>query len=191
MKIVILSGSIRLGRQSHKIAYYLERKLQDRGMETDLIDLIDYPLPLLEERVNLHPNPPGGTVDLSRRLHEADAILLVSPEYHGSYSGVLKNAVDYFRTEFQKKPIGVVTATAGKLGGISAAGLMQQLVLHMGAYPLPLKLLVPEIQNQIDDNYQPLNEGIVKTVDRYLDEFLWFASAIVTAKKDSLKKDLV
>lgn len=191
MKVAIIVGSIRIGRQSHKIAYYLEKQFQERGIKTDIIDLLFYPLPMLIERVNLHPNEPAAVTGLSKRLQQADAILLVTPEYHGSYSGVLKNAIDYFRTEFRRKPMGVVSTSAGKLGGISASVQLQQLVLHLGACPVPLKLTVPEIHLQFDDDYNPLNDGIVKTAQHYLDEFLWFAGAIVSAKQRSAKKELV
>jgi azobenzene reductase len=100
MKIAILIGSIRQGRQSQKIAHYLQRQLQAKGLHIDLIDLAENQLPMLEERVGRHPQLPQEVHDLSTRLHAADAVIMVTPEYHGSFSGVLKNALDYFYGEF-------------------------------------------------------------------------------------------
>jgi azobenzene reductase len=187
MRVAIMLGSVRIGRQTHKVAYYLQRLLEERGVDVDMIDLLHHPLPLMEERVQLHPNVPPAVKSISDTLHNADAILLVTPEYHGSYSGVLKNALDYFRAEFGKKAIGVVTTSGGKLGGINASLQLQTLILHMGAYALPLKLLVPEIHLAIDDNYQPLQQSLVNNANKFLDEFLWLASAVATAKVQQLK----
>lgn len=178
MKVAILLGSVRMGRQTHKAAYYLKKKLENRKIKTDLIDLAEEPLPLLKERVGHHPDPPENAVDISERLNEADALLLVTPEYHGSVSGVLKNAIDYFWSEFQKKPIGVVAASAGGFGGINASTHLQQIILGVGAYPMPLNLLVPRIHQAFNDSFEPQNENIIKSTENFLDEFLWFADAL-------------
>lgn len=178
MKVAIILGSVRMGRQTHKAAYYLKKALNKQSVETDLIDLAEEPLPVLEERAGYHPDPPKHVLQIGERLDEADAILLISPEYHGSISGALKNALDYYWSEFQKKPIGVVTTSAGKFGGINASSHLQHIILSLGAYPMPLKLLVPGIHEAFDDTFKPQNEQIVKSTDKFLDEFLWFTDAL-------------
>ncbi|MEO7049601.1 MAG: NAD(P)H-dependent oxidoreductase, partial [Ferruginibacter sp.] len=92
MNVTILLGSIRIGRKSHQIAYYLKEKLQKIGINSHLIDLMESPLPLMEERVGYHPHLPEMVHLASQKLKEADALIFISPEYHGSFSGVLKNA---------------------------------------------------------------------------------------------------
>lgn len=178
MKIAILLGSVRMGRQTHKAAYYLKKKLENRNIETDLIDLAESPLPVMKERVGHHPDPPENAVDISERLNEADALLLVTPEYHSSISGALKNAIDYYWSEFQKKPIGVVAASAGEFGGINASTHLQQIILGMGAYPMPLNLLVPRVHQAFDDSFKPQDENVIKSTENFLDEFLWFTDAL-------------
>jgi NAD(P)H-dependent FMN reductase len=183
MKVAILTGSVRSGRQSHKIAHHLERKLRERGAEADRIDLAETPLPILEDRSGRPPQLQATVQGLSARLRGADALVFVTPEYHGSFSGVLKNALDYFWEEFNKKPIGVVAVSAGKLGGINASTQLQHVILSLGAFPLPLKLLVPEVQSVFDESLQLRSEQVAKAADRFLDEYLWFAQAIVQAKQ--------
>ena len=178
MKVAIILGSIRTGRQTHKIAYYVEEKLQERGVETVMIDLANHPLPFMDEKAGRAETETEEIVRVSTQLREADAILLVSPEYHGSFTGVLKNALDYYWSEFARKPMGVIATGSGRMGGINASTQLQHVILSLGAYALPFKLLVPEIQHAFDDKMQPVREDVVKNSRRFLDEFLWFANAI-------------
>jgi azobenzene reductase len=184
MKVAIILGSVRIGRQSHKIADYLEKILAKRGIEADLIDLAKNSLPIFGERsVNL-PEFSENIQQVSLRLEQSDALLFITPEYHGSFSGVLKNALDHFWLEFQKKPIGVITVSAGKMGGINASTQLQHVILSLGAYPLPLKLLIPEVHHVFDGSFQPFSENIVKSTTKFLDEYLWFADAIYQKKNE-------
>lgn len=180
MKTSILTGSVRKERQSYGLAHYLQEQLIKRGIASELIDLAQTPLPIYgqEEGDQTHVKSIG------EQLAQSDALILVSPEYHGSFSGALKNALDYYWAEFQKKPIGVATASAGKMGGINASTQLQHVVLSLGAYPIPRKLLVPEIQTAFDSSYQPLKESVLATTDEFLKEFLWFAEAIAAKKGD-------
>jgi azobenzene reductase len=183
MKVAILTGSVRPGRESHKAAYYLKNKLSERNVETDLIDIIDYPLPVMGHHNDGNADIPELVRDLSDRLHAADAIIFVTPEYHGSISGALKNTLDYFWSEFSKKPIGVAAASAGKFGGINASNQLQHVILSLGAYPVPRKLLVPEVQTAFDNSYTPQNDQLIRSTETFLDEFLWFAESVYQRKE--------
>lgn len=185
MKIAILLGSVRTGRQTHKVAYYVEQQLAARGHEVLMLDLGVHPIPLMDERYNRKEDPITEIIDMGQKLKEADGILLVSPEYHGSFTGVLKNALDYYWAEFEHKPMGVIATGSGRMGGINASTQLQHVILSLGAYPVPYKLLVPQIQHAFDEQMQPVNAELVKSTDRFLNEFLWFANAIVQAKVQS------
>ncbi|MBS0032177.1 NADPH-dependent FMN reductase [Chitinophaga sp. 22321] len=185
MKIAILIGSIRQGRQSQKIAHYLQDRLQADDLDIDLIDLAETPLPMLEERVGKHPQLPQVVQELSNRLHSADAVIMVTPEYHGSFSGVLKNALDYFYSEFSRKVIGIVTVSAGKFGGINAATQLQQVILSLGAFALPTKLLVPEVYGAFNATHELTNEHTLRSAQKFIDDFRWFASAIQEKKQQT------
>lgn len=186
MKITIVIGSARLGRQSHKVAYYLEKILKERDIQTELIDLGKESLPIMDEQVEEGSELADKIQAISRRLEEADALILVTPEYHGSFSGVLKNALDYFWAEFKKKPIGVVTASAGKMGGINASTQLQHVILSLGGFPLPLKLLIPEVQDAFNESFEPVRAGIDGRAHKFLDEFFWFADAVYRQKTRKL-----
>ena len=182
MNIAILLGSIRIGRQSHRIAYYVEKKLQQRGHTVTMIDLAEHPLPMMDESNGKLHDPAEDISVIGNQLKDADGVILVSPEYHGSFTGVLKNALDFYWAEFSRKPMGVITTGSGRMGGINASTQMQHVILSLGGYAVPTKLLIPEIQNAFDENFQPLREDIVKNTERFLNEFTWFVQAIVNAK---------
>lgn len=187
MKIAILLGSVREGRQSHKVAHELTRKFAlQEGVEAKLIDLAELNLPIMTERISKMTIPPANLMQFSESINQADAIVLVSPEYNGSYTGVLKNAMDYLLKEFHKKPIGTVAVAGGKFGGLNATHHMQSLILHLGAFPMPLKLLVPFVQNVFDVEEHLTDETLTKNFDTFVKEFIWFSEAIVFHKERTL-----
>ncbi|GAA4302559.1 NAD(P)H-dependent oxidoreductase [Compostibacter hankyongensis] len=185
MKIAIILGSIRIGRRSHHVAAYLQQRLsQFRGVEAEVIDPAEHALPLMDERYGMHPSPSELLLFLGEKIKAADAYILLSPEYNGSYSGVLKNVVDYFGRQMSGKPIGVTTVSGGRLGGINASHHLQSLVLSIQAYPQPQKLLVSQVQDLFDEAGQVIQESFVAQVDSYLKAFLPFAHALVGSRRD-------
>ena len=188
MRIAIIIGSVRRGRQSDQVCLYLEKALnQLKGVETKVLDLKDYNLPIYTDKwVNQDPQPVA-LLAFSKELKKADAIILASPEYHGSYTGVLKNALDHYWKEFARKPIGVVATGSGRFGGINASSHMQQLILALGAYPMPYKLLVPYVEQAFGEDGLPKEELLDKNIKKFVDEFFWFASALVNHKNVVVK----
>lgn len=179
MHISIVLGSVRKERQSHRLAYFLENQLSKKNIDTAVIDLTKTPLPVFGQE--------GADIShveaIGKLLRKSDAMIIVTPEYHGSYSGALKNMLDYYWAEFKKKPIGVATASGGKMAGINASTQLQHVILSLGAYALPLKLLVPEIHNAFDDAFEPLDNSITQSAKKFVDEFLWLAEAVMAKKK--------
>ena len=177
--IAIIIGSVREGRQTDKIAHYLHGQISLReGILAHTWDLAEEPMPLLTQKWKKMASPPPVFRQMSAFLKQADGIIFCSPEYHGSYTGVLKNAVDHFWEEFKRKPIGVVSTGSGYYGGMNASTEMQQLILSIGAYPMPKKLLVPYIQKAFDPFGNPIQEGLEENTQKFLEEFIWFVRAL-------------
>jgi NAD(P)H-dependent FMN reductase len=121
-KIGVILGSTRPGRRGEQVAAWVmdNARLRDDA-EFDLIDLIDYPLPHLDE-----PLPPSlgqyqnqHTRDWAATIGQYDGFVIVTPEYNHSTSGVLKNAIDFLYAEWNNKAVGVVSY--GAVGGARAA----------------------------------------------------------------------
>jgi len=188
MHITILSASTRLNRQSHRVALALKQFIEAQGEHSaEILDLAAYRFPVLEEVLHRHPAPPEGLAEFADKVRRSDAHIFVSPEYNGSYTAALKNAVDYLKEgEFSKKVIGIATATTGMLGGIRAALAMQQLILAISGIPIPQMLTVGNLPQRFDENGALIDPVFEKNMRNFLHHFLWLAEAVVRKKEEEL-----
>lgn len=183
--IAVLSGSVRIGRQSPQVAEHLVQQLESEHKNTtvEYLDLKDYDLPVMQERRGMHPNLPEAAEKLGLRLEAADAIIVVSPEYNGGYPGALKNGLDYYYAELTKKPIGIVSVSGGQQGAIQAWEKLVGLFAKIGSYIAPTRMHVANVEDVFDDNRKMTSAFYRKASDKYLADFLWFAEAIVAKKR--------
>lgn len=120
-KIGIILGSTRPGRNGEAVAkWVLELASQRTDAEFELVDLLDYKLPHLDE-----PVPPSmaqysqqHTLEWAAKIASFDGFVIVTPEYNHATSGVLKNAIDFLFAEWNNKAVGFVGY--GSVGGARA-----------------------------------------------------------------------
>jgi len=180
--VPIICGSTRRDRQSIKVARFVLKKLQERkGAETELLDLLEYNFPIMEERLHRRDDPPPGLKEFGEKIDRADAVIIVTPEYNNGYPGVLKNALDYLLPEYERKPVGIVTVSAGGFCGINCLAQLRLVVIGMGAVPIPESLPISRVHESFKDDgtYDPAYD---KRAATFLDEVLWFAEAITDKK---------
>src|SRR5437588_716807 len=181
--IPIIAGSTRRDRQSIKVARFVFAKLQQRkGVETELLDLLEYDFPIMEERLHRRNDPPPRLKEYGQKVGRGDSLIIVTPEYNNGYPGVLKNALDYLLPEYERKPIGIVTVSAGGYGGINCLAQLRLVTLGMGAFPIPENLAVSRVHDSFSDQGTPNDPAYEKRTETFLDEVLWFAEAIQDRK---------
>jgi azobenzene reductase len=181
--VPVILGSVRRGRKSPIVARFVVERLRRSGkFEPELIDLAEYNLPIMEERLRLRNDPPPNLVEMGAKLARADAIVVVSPEYNSGYPGVLKNALDYFLPEYKRKPIGIVTVSGGGFGGINALAQLRLVFHSLGAYPVPMGLPVSRVQDAFDENDNPKDPLLEKAAASFTAELLWLTEAIAIKK---------
>jgi NAD(P)H-dependent FMN reductase len=120
-RIGIILGSTRPGRNGEQVAKWVFDVASQRGdAEYELIDLLDYPLPHLDEPVppSLGQYQNDHTKEWAEKIASLDGFVMVTPEYNHSTSGVLKNAIDYLFAEWANKAVGFVSY--GSAGGARA-----------------------------------------------------------------------
>jgi NAD(P)H-dependent FMN reductase len=121
LKLAIILGSTRPGRKGKAVADWVLAKAKERpSADYELIDLIDYPLPHLDEPIPPSRGAYAGehTKAWAAKISEFDGYVFVTPEYNHSTSGVLKNAIDYIYAEWNNKAAAFVSY--GALGGARA-----------------------------------------------------------------------
>ena len=130
LKIAIIIGSTRPGRQSESVAKWVYDIAQKRSeAEFELVDIKDYNLPLLDEEVppSMGQYSKEHTKAWAAKIDTFDAFVFVTPEYNHSMTGALKNALDFIFKEWNNKSAGFVSY--GSAGGARA---VEQLRLIMG-----------------------------------------------------------
>jgi NAD(P)H-dependent FMN reductase len=178
MNIEIIAGSPRQNSVTFRVALFLKQYLEANSHhQVNIIDVREWNLPLLENVFTSVEDTPEAFKPLSRRMFAADAFILVSPEYNGSYTPAMKNLLDHFPKQ-SRKAFGIVTASPGAMGGMRATQQMQLLVGALFGIQSPYMLVTPGVDKKFDAEGNLLDEGFRKSIDLFVREFLWLASAL-------------
>jgi NAD(P)H-dependent FMN reductase len=163
------------------------------GVEAELIDLKDYPMPFFDEptspRYNQNRQIDPAVKPWLDKLNEKDAYLFVTPEYNHAIPGVLKNALDYVTWEIQRKPAAVISH--GSAGGARAAINLKVVLSESRAVPLPTftPLTMTGMSEQIDDDGNLTEAGKANPRDPQgalqaaLEELKWYSDALAAARQ--------
>jgi NAD(P)H-dependent FMN reductase len=187
IKLPLLLGSVRAGRRSEHVAGYLLSKLQsDPRFQPELLDLATYRFGLLEQRPVDMAEPPEALEVFSQRLREADALLIVSPEYKGGIPGALKNAIDLLEPEIlRRKPVGICTVSAGGFGGLQCLLQLRLTVLALGGVPIPESITISRVQERFAEQGGLRNGSKALQTERFLGELYFYARALKQARQSS------
>ncbi|HMU46035.1 MAG TPA: NAD(P)H-dependent oxidoreductase [Chitinophagaceae bacterium] len=182
MKIEIISGSPRTNSVTHRVALFLKNWIrQQTSHEVDIIDMKGWNIPPIQSVWTSPEKSPVEFRTLSQRMFDADAFILVTPEYNGSYAPAMKNLLDHFPKQHHK-PFGIVTASPGAMGGIRASQQLLQLVPALFGVASPYMLIVPAVDKKFSPDGDLLDEGFQNGVHNFITEFLWLAEKLVTEK---------
>lgn len=150
MRVVAIPGSLRDGSHSRMAARIALDGAETVGAETELIDLRAYELTFCCGKLSDEDAPPD-VLKLRKKLRAAHGIILVTPEYHGSLSGVLKNALDLMGWhEFEGKMLGLVGVSGGMLGGVNALTELRTIGRVLHAWVVPEQAVVAHAKDQFD-----------------------------------------
>lgn len=179
-KIVVLSGSIREGRKSHFVAQYITQELsKNKKVTTTLLDLKEYPFPIMEKRMDQTDQLPEGLKTFSHIISQSQGIIIVSPEYKNGIPGALKNALDYLNPQILKHiPLGIVTVSSGGFGGLFCLSQLRTVGLALGGIPIPEKLCVSTV-NEVFDTFGTLQEtSFNKKANEFIKALLWYVERL-------------
>jgi NAD(P)H-dependent FMN reductase len=147
--VAAICGSLRQQSYTRMALRLALRGAAERGAQTRLIDLRDYSLVFCDGRDGVYPESVG---QLQRVVQEADGIILGTPDYHGGFSGVLKNALDLMGfDEFEGKMIGLVGVSGGQMGAFEAINGLRNIGRALHAWVIPDQIVVAEAWRLFDE----------------------------------------
>ncbi len=158
--VVAIAGSLREESYTRPALEHALDAAAAAGADTELIDLRELEIPLFDA----DEDEAGDASELARRVREADAILLGTPMYHGSYSSVLKTALDYCGfDEFENKTVGLLAVSGGSFP-IGALDHLRVVCRALDAWVLPHQAAVPNAHRRFEGR-ELVDDGIRQRVE--------------------------
>ncbi len=180
MSFAVLLGSVRHQRMGIRAAKLVLRTLEARGHEAVLVDPMELQLPLLDRMYKEYTvgTAPAALEQLATLYRRVDGFLIVSGEYNHGIPPALKNLLDHFLEEYFWRPSGIVCYSAGMFGGVRAAVALRTTLAELGMPSISSECPIPRIASALDEDGTPQNEHVSHTLERFLDEFEWYARAL-------------
>jgi NAD(P)H-dependent FMN reductase len=118
------------------------------------------------------------------KIKEADAFIVVTPEYNHSFPAVLKNAFEsvFVSFAFRNKPIAAVGYSNGIGAGIRAIEHLTQVAVEAEAVPLRYSVVIPFVTTAFNEDGEPLNSATSVSLDVLLDDLGWWSLALEAAR---------
>ena len=161
MKILVFAGSTRRDSLNRKLALAAARRLEQAGLEVTLADLRDYPMPMYDGDIEAAGMPAEARA-FRELLKQHDAFVIASPEYNGSFSALLKNAIDWTSrrllqderpgTVFRGKVAAVLSASPGPNGGRRGLRHIGELLQMLGMEVLPVQVSIASAAEAFDED---------------------------------------
>jgi NAD(P)H-dependent FMN reductase len=180
LSIPVILGSVRRDRVGIRAARLLIDAVAAHGHRPVLVDPLVEQLPLLDRMYKEHPKgqAPPNLERLAELYRGADGFVIVSGEYNNGIPPALKNLLDYFLEEYFWRPSAIVCYSAGQFGGVRAAMQLRMTLAELGMPSIPSIFPIPRIAQALDEEGHPLEAWVERRLDRFLDEFFWYARAM-------------
>ncbi len=152
LHVVGLCGSLRSGSFTRMALHVALRGAEGPGVTTQLLDLDAFDLPFCRGKDN--QTTYGENVRRFRAsLREADGIVIATPEYHGSFSGVVKNALDLAGfEEFEGKMVGLIGVSGGRNGASDALNTLRAIGRSLHAWVVPTQATISGAWEAFQEN---------------------------------------
>lgn len=175
IKIAGLAGSLRPGSFTRRTVELALEGAAASGATTELVDLNDYDLIFANGKIPDGEAPPD-VLRLREVMRESQGFILGTPEYHGSFSGVLKNALDLMGfQEFSGKIVGLVGVSGGQLGAVNALTSLGQVGRALHAWIYPRMVSIPQAWKYFDRDGQLNDPDLVERLHAIGSEVVRFA----------------
>lgn len=193
MHITLISGSHREKSQSIKVTRYIEAQLQKLGATTDVIDLMGNPLPLWDGLHGKEDSTSGKAwKPMQEKLQKADALVVVSPEWHGMVPAGLKNLFLFTSAgDVGHKPALIVTVSASRGGSYIVNELRTSSYKNSRILYMPEHILVQFVGNVLNGETEAsVDDGFIRRrIGFALRQLLAYAQALISVRASGVTSD--
>ena len=190
VKLLAFAGSARTGSFNQRLVDVAAAKAEALGAQVTSVKLADFDLPLFNEDLE-KPSPPAGAAQWRKALIDHDGFLIACPEYNGSITPLLKNAIDWAtRPEegvaplaaFQGKTATLLATSPGALGGIRGLAHVRTILSGIGTIVLPTQVAVGGAHQAFSEDGQSLaNERTEAMLQAAIEQCVQRTAALASA----------
>jgi NAD(P)H-dependent FMN reductase len=162
LHIVLITGSVRPGNYTRMASSLVVDELRKQPeVSVEVIDPATLHLPF----PGTDPDAEGTKV-LQEKVAKATGVILATPEYHGSFSSMMKLDIENlgFPSRLTGKPVALLGVAAGSIGAIKSLEHLRGVISHIGGIALPLPVSVANVQQVFDANGRCLDPAIEKLI---------------------------
>ncbi|MFK7760894.1 MAG: NADPH-dependent FMN reductase [Candidatus Midichloriaceae bacterium] len=186
MTILFISGSTRNGSFNTKLVKYSYDYAIDIGIESKLIDLADYEMPIYQGDWENENGLPQDIKKLKEIFFNSKGFFISTTEYNGFFSPLLMNTIDWLsRPEtkdeaplkaFRNKVAMIVSASPGKFGGMRALPYLRLFLNNVGVNVLPGEMGIQFAMKNFDGDGNLLDEGLKEVLCNNINRFKDFVA---------------
>jgi chromate reductase len=172
--LTIISGTNRPGSNTLKVAKYYQDTLAKKGQDAGILNLMDLPENFISS--DLYGKRSPEFAGILERIAATEKFIFIIPEYNGSFPGVLKTFIDAceFPASFYDKKACLVGISSGKYGNIRGIDHFGGVCSYLHLHVLPLRIHIPAIKTELDENGAFYKEDTLKFTNEQLDKLIAF-----------------
>ncbi len=172
--ITLVSGTNRPNSRTSLLTNYYKNELEKKGVEVQTIYLQDLPANIIES--DLYGKRSAEFEKIQELVTQSSKFIFIVPEYNGSFPGILKLFIDAcrFPESFKYKKAALVGHSTGKYGNIRGIEHFTGVCNYIGLTVLPLRIHIPNIQNELNEANELYKEDTVKFTQQQMDDFINF-----------------
>ena len=189
-QLLVFAGSTRAGSWNRKLARVAADLARVAGAGVTHIELADFELPLYNADLEARGTPEAA-IRLKELFHAHPGWIICSPEYNGSYTGLLKNTIDWVSSPvkghpewssgtrpFEGKVVGLLSASPGALGGLRSQSHLAPLLTNLECWLAPKAFALGQAGSSFDDQGALVQETQRERVRAVVDQVLWAAQRL-------------
>ena len=185
--LLVFAGSTRAQSWNRQLAGAVTQMATDEGAQVTRLELADFDVPLYNADLEAKGTP-RDVIRLKEIFHAHPAWIVCSPEYNGSYTGLLKNTIDWVSSPvkgdpawasgtkpFAGKVVGLLATSPGALGGVRSLSHLAPLLMNLQCWVAPRQYAMPRAGEAFNPDGTLATEAHRNAVRGVIEQVLWAA----------------